>query len=167
MGKFTHFISREEKKNKGYVKYVFWKVFKNSIKLLTSSFPVILQTFFIQKSHSKGNLALNGLFKGISKALWGHWKGNEKALGHSYTIWVLGYSKGTRRALEGYSSTWDNHSLKGHLDTQALGHTCQLGNSALSTWALVHSKGTCGFRDLGTWALEALFLASFFWKRNS
>ena len=149
MGKFTHFISWEEKNNKGYVKYVFWKVFKNSIKLLTSSFPVILQTFFIQKSHSKGNLALNGLFKGISRALWGHWKGNQKALGHSYTIWVLGYSKGTRRALEYLRQPFTQRAL-GHSGTRTHMSIGQFGTQHLSTRALKRHLWIQGLRHLGT-----------------
>ena len=33
MVKFTNLISKEEENSKCYVKYVFWKIFKNSIKL--------------------------------------------------------------------------------------------------------------------------------------
>ena len=47
--KFTHLISKGDS-NKCYVKFVFQKVFKNSIALLTSPFLVILQTFFTQRA---------------------------------------------------------------------------------------------------------------------
>ena len=45
-GKLTYLISKEGENNKYFGKYVFWKAFKNSIKLLMSPFLVMLQTFF-------------------------------------------------------------------------------------------------------------------------
>ena len=89
--------------NQYHVKCVFWKVFKNSIKLLMSLFLLILQTFFLLKVHSKGNWALEGHSKGIWRALL-H-LGTQRELGHSGT-WPLG-DLGSR-------------ALKGHLDTQVL-----------------------------------------------
>ena len=93
------------------------KFFKKSIKLLTSPFLVMLQTFLL-KEHSKENCAL----KGHSTRELEHTKGiwALKVLGHSRQLgtwalehlrhsgtqgtWALGYSKGTRRAL-GHSGT--------------------------------------------------------------
>ena len=46
VAKFTHLVSKEGENNTCYVKYVFWKVFKNSVKVLTSPFLVMLQTYF-------------------------------------------------------------------------------------------------------------------------
>ena len=89
--------------NQYHVKCVFWKVFKNSIKLLMSLFLLILQTFFLLKVHSKGNWELEGHSKGIWRALL-H-LGTQRELGHSGT-WPLG-DLGSR-------------ALKGHLDTQVL-----------------------------------------------
>ena len=72
------------------------------------------------------------------------------------------------RAL-GYSKvTWAFGRTKGTLALETLGHskgTCILGNSG--TWALGQSGtraleghlDTQALRDLGTWALEALYLA--------
>ena len=107
--KFTHLISKDGENNKGFVKYVFWKVFKKFVK----PFLIMLQTFFYLKrtqmkiEHSNGTLSL----------LRGHSKGNLKALGHLGTqgTWALGHP-----------STWGTRALGGHLDTQG-------------TWALEHS----------------------------
>ena len=65
------FPRKETSVRKCYVKFVFWKVFKNSIKPLISPFLVMLLTFFSLKStqieicisnafqgHSNGTLAL-------------------------------------------------------------------------------------------------------------
>ena len=90
MVEFTHLISKEGDNNKCYVKFVFWKVFKNSMKLLASPFFVILQTFSTQralKRHSKG--------PGNS--------GNRRTLGQSrhLSTWALRYlgTQGTRGTL--------------------------------------------------------------------
>ena len=122
--KFTHLISKDGENNKGFVKYVFWKVFKKFVKPLMSPFLIMLQTFFYLKrtqmkiEHSNGTLSL----------LKGHSKGNRRALGHLgiQGTWELGHP-----------STWGTRSLGGHLDTQgtwALEHsgTLALGHSMLS-----------------------------------
>ena len=91
------------------------KFFKKSIKLLTSPFLVMLQTFLL-KEHSKENCAL----KGHSTRELEHTKGiwALKAIGHLGTraLEALGHSRhlGTG-VLEGHSkSTW---ALR-HLNTQ-------------------------------------------------
>ena len=111
---FRHLISNEGDNNKCYVGFVFWKVFKNPIKLLTSPFLVMLQTFLLEE-HSKGReLGHSGTrrreiwhTKGTPRALQGHSKGTPralkafghlgiqapKALGYSKAIWTLGYSR--------------------------------------------------------------------------
>ena len=90
---FAHLISTEGQ-NKCYVKYVFSKVFKNSIKLLTSPFPKILQTFFTRRA-LKGKLS-------TQRVLQEHCKGILKSAvqGHSGTQ-ALGYlgTRGTRETL--------------------------------------------------------------------
>ena len=112
---FRHLISNEGDNNKCYVGFVFWKVFKNPIKLLTSPFLVMLQTFLLEEHskgtwalrHSKkGNLAHQRHSKGTPRALQGNSKGTRalkafghlgiqapKALGYSKAIWTLGYSR--------------------------------------------------------------------------
>ena len=97
-------IKKYRENNKCYVKYVFWKVFKNSIKLSTSPFLVILQTFFIWRALERK--------LGTQRAL-GH-SGTQKAFGHLGTH-ALGYSD-TRRAL-GPSGTQALEHL-GTRDTQ-------------------------------------------------
>ena len=47
--KFTRPTSKEGENNKCYVKYVFWKVFKNSVQLLIGPFLVMLLTFFLEE----------------------------------------------------------------------------------------------------------------------
>ena len=89
-------------RNKPYVKYVFWKAFKNSIKLLTSPFLVTFQTFFIRgalKGHSKSTL----------RYLQRHLK----------DTWALGHSR--------HLDTWrlrhlGTPSFEEHLGIQALRH---------------------------------------------
>ena len=98
------------KNNRCYVKYVFWKNFKNSIKLLKSPFIVMLQTFFYLSSqweigHSHWTpRAFEGdtlrSLQGHSKSTWslGHLMHSGtwalKALGHPGT-WAREHSKGT------------------------------------------------------------------------
>ena len=94
------------------------KFFKKSIKLLTSPFLVMLQTFLL-KEHSKENCAL----KGHSTRELEHTKGiwALKVLGHSRQLgtWALEHLRHSRHlgtwVLEGHSkSTW---ALR-HLNTQ-------------------------------------------------
>ena len=98
----------------------FEKFLKKSIKLLTSPFLVMLQTFLLE-DHSKENCALKGHSRG--------------------TLRSLQEQSGTR-AHEGHLGTQGTWALKttGHLGTralEALGHSRHLG-----TWVLGHSKGT-------------------------
>ena len=92
-GKVCTSYLKEGESNKFHVKYVFWKVFKNSIKLLASPFIVMLQTFFSRRA-PKGKL-------GTQRALkWylGTWALEYlKALGKSRLLgpWALRHSKGT------------------------------------------------------------------------
>ena len=51
-----------------YKKYIIWNVFKNSIKLLVSSFLVILQTFFTQGALEEKS----GYSKATQRPLRGH-----------------------------------------------------------------------------------------------
>ena len=131
------------KNNKCYVRYVFWKVFKNSIKLLTSPFLLTLQNLFTRR-------ALKGHSKGTLRSLQGHTKGNWainapeghldtwafKALGHSgsQALKELGLSK----------DTWT-------LDTRALKALEQFGTQALG-----HSGTQRALVQSGSWVLEAL-----------
>ena len=100
--KFTHLISKEGENNKCYIKYVFWKFFQNSIKLLTSPFLVVLQAFLLEE-RSKENWALKR-----------HTSGHQ------------GHSTVTTNAL-GQSSTWDTRAREEDLGTWALGHSRHLG----------------------------------------
>ena len=115
------------KNNKCYVRYVFWKVFKKSIKLLTSPFHLMLQNLFTRralKDHSKGTL----------RSLQGHSKGN----------WAI-------NAPEGHLDTWAFKAL-GHSGSQALK---ELGLSK-DTWTLGHLRhlNTLALRHLGIRALK-------------
>ena len=112
MVKFTYLISKEGENNKCYLKHLFWKVCKNSMKLLTSPFLVILSDFHVI-----------------------HLFFTEKAQREIRT------SKGTRKALKalGLSSTWGTLAIEGHLVTwalKAIGHsgTWAPGHSK-DTWA--------------------------------
>ena len=49
-GEIYNPISKEAKNDKCYVRYTFRKFLKNSIKLLMSLFPVILQNVFTQRT---------------------------------------------------------------------------------------------------------------------
>ena len=84
MVKFTHLISKEGENNKCYVKYVFFKVFKNSVKLLMNLFLVMLRPFF---THT----ALKGKLN-TQRALQGNSKGTLRGLAHSDTGKALGHS---------------------------------------------------------------------------
>ena len=106
--KFKYFISREGENNKCYLKNVFWKIFKNALKLLTSPFLAILQTFFTQ-TVLKRKL-------GTQRALQGYSKGTRRALGHSST-------QGSLAGALGYLRIQDSWALEalGHLkSTRAL-----------------------------------------------
>ena len=100
---------------------------KDSIKLLWSPFPVMLQTFFTRR------------------ALKGHSWVTQRALNHSI---------GTLRAFQAHldtqgdrdSSTWGIWALKGYLSSRALNALGHLGTRALEavrhlkfTWMLRHS----------------------------
>ena len=115
------------KNNKCYVRYVFWKVFKKSIKLLTSPFLLMLQNLFTRralKDHSKGTL----------RSLQGHSKGN----------WAI-------NAPEGHLDTWAFKAL-GHSGSQALK---ELGLSK-DTWTLGHLRhlNNLALRHLGIRVLK-------------
>ena len=91
------------------VKYVFWKAFKNSKKLLTSPFLLMVHIGFTRRAFKEK--------LGIQRQLQGHSKAFPRVL--------YGHSKGTRRAL-GYSGTWGTRAIKGrwrHSGTLALGHS--------------------------------------------
>ena len=60
--KVTHLISKEIGNNKYYVKYVFRKVFENSIKLLKGPFLVMFQNFLIRRA-LKGELGTQRILK--------------------------------------------------------------------------------------------------------
>ena len=115
------------KNNKCYVRYVFWKVFKNSIKLLTSPFLLTLQNLFTRR-------ALKGHSKGTLRSLQGHTKGN----------WAI-------NATEGHLDTWAFKAL-GHSGSQALK---ELGLSK-DTWTLGHLRhlNNLALRHLGIRALK-------------
>ena len=115
------------KNNKCYVRYVFWKVFKNSIKLLTSPFLLTLQNLFTRR-------ALKGHSKGTLRSLQGHTKGN----------WAI-------NAPEGHLDTWAFKAL-GHSGSQALK---ELGLSK-DTWTLGHLRhlNNLALRHLGIRALK-------------
>ena len=115
------------KNNKCYVRYVFWKVFKNSIKLLTSPFLLTLQNLFTRR-------ALKGHSKGTLRSLQGHTKGN----------WTI-------NAPEGHLDTWAFKAL-GHSGSQALK---ELGLSK-DTWTLGHLRhlNNLALRHLGIRALK-------------
>ena len=115
------------KNNKCYVRYVFWKVFKNSIKLLTSPFLLTLQNLFTRR-------ALKGHSKGTLRSLQGHTKGN----------WAI-------NAPEGHLDTWAFKAL-GHSGSQALK---ELGLSK-DTWTLGHLRhlNNLAPRHLGIRALK-------------
>ena len=114
---FTYLMSKEGKNNKRYVKNIFWKVFENSTKLITSSSLVMLWTFFTQRT-LKEKL-------GTQRALQGHLA--TRAL---MTLAHLGI-----RALE---------TLQDSKGTWALGHSRHLDTEALrqsgTQTALRHSK---------------------------
>ena len=113
MIKFTHHIYMESENNKCYVKNISWKVFKNSIKLLTSPFLVMLQTFFYSMSTQREIVHSKDTWRAFehSKGTW--------ALSHSNHLcaWTLEHLRhsGTQRALR-HSGTW---ALR-HSDTWAL-----------------------------------------------
>ena len=100
------------KNNWCYVKYVFWQIFKNSIKLLKSPFIVMLQTFFYLKS-SQWEIGHS------------HWtprafEGDtlRSLQGHSKSTWSLGHLMHS-----GTQGTWalrhlGTRALEGHLDTR-------------------------------------------------
>ena len=115
------------KNNKCYVRYIFWKVFKNSIKLLTSPFLLTLQNLFTRR-------ALKGHSKGTLRSLQGHTKGN----------WAI-------NAPEGHLDTWAFKAL-GHSGSQALK---ELGLSK-DTWTLGHLRhlNNLALRHLGIRALK-------------
>ena len=115
------------KNNKCYVRYVFWKVFKNSIKLLTSPFLLTLQNLFTRR-------ALKGHSKGTLRSLQGHTKGN----------WAI-------NAPEGHLDTWAFKAL-GHSGSQALK---ELGLSK-DTWTLGHLRhlNNLALRHLGIRVLK-------------
>ena len=83
--KLAHLISKKRDNNKCYVKFVFWKVFKSSIKLLYIPFLVILHTFFTGRS-------LIGKL-GTQRSLHGHSMGTPRTVGHSKVTWALGHSR--------------------------------------------------------------------------
>ena len=84
---------RKEKTIRVIQKYVFWKVFKNPIKLLTSPFLVMFQTFFTQRT-LKGILGTHRALKKRSKGTLALGHSRHLELGHSGTG-ALGHSKGT------------------------------------------------------------------------
>ena len=97
--KFAFLIFNYGENSKCYVNHVFWKVFKNSMKLLTSPFLVMLQNFLLEKLSM-----LNRALQGHSKAL--------KALGYLALKHLshLSHFISTWRAV-GHSGTW---KLEGH-----------------------------------------------------
>ena len=102
MVKFTNLIFKETENNKCYVKYIFWKVFKNPIKLWKSPFPVMLQNFLTKRA-LKGHLRTRRGFQGLSKR-------TPKAIqGLSKDSWVLDHL-----------SAWGIQALEGHLNTQGI-----------------------------------------------
>ena len=111
----------------------------------------MFQTFFARRA-LKEKLGFQWAFQGYLKGIW--------ALGHSGTRRSLGHS-GAQRVLWHSRRSVTQRALR-HLGTQG---TCILGNSG--TWALGQSGtraleghlDTQALRDLGTWALEALYLA--------
>ena len=104
----------------------FEKFLKNSIKLLRSPFPVILES--CSRRELKRHL-------GTQRALQRH-------LG-TQGIWALGHLRlsGTQRAL-GHSGTQTALKALGYLGTWAPGHS--------GTWAMGHSKSIWAPRLLGT-----------------
>ena len=120
------------------VKYVFWKIFKISIKLIAVLFLLYYRPFLL-KEHWKGNWTLKEHSKDTPKTLQGYSKGTW-ALRHSKDTWALGHSR--------------------QLDTLALEHLRhsgtrrQLGHSGTQcTWALVHA-GTGALPHSGSQALK-------------
>ena len=77
--KFIQLISKKAVNNQCYAKYVFSKAFKNSVELLWSLFPVMLQTFFTQE-HLGLRRALGGT-RALKKTL-------ERLLGTTKTLKV-------------------------------------------------------------------------------
>ena len=134
MVKFTRIISKEGEKNKCYIKHKYWKVFKYSIKLLTSLYLAMLQPFFTQRAL-------------------------KEKLG---TPREIGNTKKVPRALQGWSKiTW--RALEGHLGTRALeGQLCTQALKTLDTWGLelLRNSGTRRalghIWPLGTWTLGHL-----------
>ena len=121
--KLTNLISKKGDSKKCHVKFVFWKVFSESICCNVAD-------FFLLVEHSKGNWALQRHSKGILRAL-GHWGTQREKIGHP---------KGIPRAHQGHTGTQDTCAL-GHSGTWVLGHskgTWALKNSG--TWSLRHSR---------------------------
>ena len=115
--KFAHLISKKGDNNKFYVKFVFWKVFKSSIKLLT--IPI---------------------FRNVAHFLYS--KGAQRSIGHpKVTLWTLQGQSGTRKSLghsgiQGSSGTW---ILKGHFSTwvvEAL-EALYLADSTVSIYSIL------------------------------
>ena len=92
---------------------------KSSTKLLRSSFPVMLQTFFTRRVLKRNLSTQRNTWRALKRhlstrrSLQGHTKGTPKVLAHKGHLgtqgsWALGHSdtwhSGTRRAL-GYSGT--------------------------------------------------------------
>ena len=62
--KFTQLISKEAENNKRYVKYVFWKVFKNLYEAIKESISSNAADLFLLEELLKGTWALKGHSKG-------------------------------------------------------------------------------------------------------
>ena len=139
MEKFIHLIPKEGDNYKCYVKFVFWKVFQNPIKLLTSPYLYSQSTQREIRDSSGTRRALG--HSGTRRREIGHFKGTSRALkGHLVT-----------RALNafGYLGTWTIKHLR-HSGTQrALRHSRHL-----ATWALRHSKGFWALKHLRIWLLR-------------
>ena len=124
--KFTHRFTKEGENNKRYEKYIFWKNFKNSIKLWMSPFHLKLQTFFTRST-------LRGHSKGVLRSLQGYlWTLKV------FDTWVLEHLRRSgARALRGlgHSGTW---VLKDHSGTRALE---TLADSELLQILFKHQRG--------------------------
>ena len=136
MVKFRHLISREAKSNKCYVKYVFWKIFKNLYKTIKESNSCNIADLF----HSKNTQRELGHSKDIQGTL----------IGHLSTCWALQWHSKNTWALKAlrHSSTWDTQALDTPL---ALGLSWHLG-----TWTLQGYLGTHTLRHSSNWKIEAL-----------
>ena len=146
MVKFRHLISREAKSNKCYVKYLFWKVFKNLYKTIKESNSCNIADL----SHSKNTQRELGHSKDIQGTLIGYLSTCWALQWHSKNTWAL---KALRHSIppwhSGSHGTWalgfSGTDLLGHSDTPRV-----LGHSQTQALEQLENRGTRGtlFRSL-------------------